>query len=233
MKRRHAWGGFRVRLPRNGLRRQRGSALIVSLLILLVMTTLGISAMLGSTLQERMVGNQKRALETAWAAEAGAIQAVQWLRQHPDTWKYAQDWKTASALPFRPQKLRGASKSPVHWIERLEWTGETATVVSRGGVFNAAGQLVEQSTVTVVWQSTAPESDLTVSPLSESQDGAAALSRSVHAASVPIQKPFGQVVFWRLSVVPLSRQSREDEEQSQSQSQDEAQHPGRGESKSH
>jgi len=65
---------------------QEGGVLIISLIILLVMTLLGVSAMTGSGLQERMVGNQKRMIQASMAAESGAILALQWLRMHPEAW---------------------------------------------------------------------------------------------------------------------------------------------------
>ena len=67
-------------------RQQQGTVLGVSLLILVVMTALGVSAMLGSNLQERMVANQKQAIEASMAAESGAVMAIRWLRAHPEAW---------------------------------------------------------------------------------------------------------------------------------------------------
>lgn len=49
---------------------QRGSALIVSLLILIVMTLLGLSAMGGSGMQEKMAGNNRDLTLAFQAAEA-------------------------------------------------------------------------------------------------------------------------------------------------------------------
>jgi len=49
----------------------RGSVLIVSLVILLVLTLLGISGMEGTVMQERMAGNMQEGLSAFQAAEAG------------------------------------------------------------------------------------------------------------------------------------------------------------------
>ncbi|MCB1773875.1 MAG: pilus assembly protein PilX [Gammaproteobacteria bacterium] len=49
----------------------RGSVLIVSLVILLVLTLLGISGMDGTVMQERMAGNMQEGLSGFQAAEAG------------------------------------------------------------------------------------------------------------------------------------------------------------------
>ncbi len=50
--------------------KQSGSALIISLVILIVMTLIGITAMGGSSLQERMAGNSRDAALAFQAAEA-------------------------------------------------------------------------------------------------------------------------------------------------------------------
>jgi type IV pilus assembly protein PilX len=55
---------------KNTLHRQRGSALIISLLILIVMTLLGLTAMGTSGLQERMAGNTRDMTLAFQAAEA-------------------------------------------------------------------------------------------------------------------------------------------------------------------
>lgn len=54
----------------NHKRDQRGSALIISLIILIVMTVLGLTAMSGSGLQEKMAGNSRDINLALQAAEA-------------------------------------------------------------------------------------------------------------------------------------------------------------------
>ena len=53
------------------LARQSGSVLIVSLVILLVLTLLGLSGMSNTVLQERMAGNLQESMSAFQAAEAG------------------------------------------------------------------------------------------------------------------------------------------------------------------
>jgi len=61
---------------------QRGSALLVSLIILLVMTMLGVQAMSTTTLEERMSGNY-RDNELAFEAAEAALRAGEaWLDTH-------------------------------------------------------------------------------------------------------------------------------------------------------
>lgn len=59
----------RQRLP--GLHCERGTALVMALLILLILTVLGITAMNTSTLEERMAGNTQEATRAFEAAESG------------------------------------------------------------------------------------------------------------------------------------------------------------------
>ena len=56
--------------------RQRGAVLVVSLLILLVMTVLGVSSMSSTTLQERMANNDRQRQVAFQAAEA-ALRAAE------------------------------------------------------------------------------------------------------------------------------------------------------------
>ena len=138
---------------------QQGSVLIISLVILLVMTLLGVSAMTGSGLQERMVGNQKQAIGASLAAEAGAITAVRWLRAHPETWGDAGAWKTGDGLPSRvPSAPNFGEGGAVYWVESIHFDGDTAVIVSRGGVL-VDGKIMGQSAVTVALQNESDRTD--------------------------------------------------------------------------
>ena len=55
---------------------QTGSALVISLIILLLVTILGVSSMQGTTIQERMAGNTRQSHLAFHAAEAG-IRAIE------------------------------------------------------------------------------------------------------------------------------------------------------------
>lgn len=55
---------------------QRGTALIMSLVILMILTILGITAMGTSSLQEKMAGNAQESTRAFEAAESGLIQAL-------------------------------------------------------------------------------------------------------------------------------------------------------------
>ncbi len=130
---------------------QQGSVLVVSLLMLLVMTVLGVSAMLGSQLQERMVGNQKQAIAASLAAESGAVLAMQWLEMNPAAWGDVEAWKANEALPSGVSSARDGGGGVVYWIERLDFAGDVATIVSRGGVL-VEDRVIGQNAVAVVLQ---------------------------------------------------------------------------------
>lgn len=190
--------------------RQRGTVLVISLLILLVMTTLGVSAMLGSNLQERMVANQKQALAASLAAEAGAIRIIQWLRTHPEAWGDAAAWRTSAGLPLKPSS-NAAGNHTTYWIESVDFNGSTATVVICGGLW-IAGRIIEQNRVTVGLQSvpdaSQPESAQT--PMQVNPDSLARLADSSAEPERPQQttpeeaapattKPL-RILFWRVSL---------------------------------
>lgn len=65
------------RMPARG--RQRGAILIVSLLLLLVMTILAVTAMRASTFQERMAGNARDMNLAFQSSEAAARAAESWV----------------------------------------------------------------------------------------------------------------------------------------------------------
>lgn len=70
-----------AKLPEKTLTRQRerGSALAVALIFLLLMTLLGVSAMRGSNMQERMAGNLRDRNLAFQAAEAALRSGETWL----------------------------------------------------------------------------------------------------------------------------------------------------------
>ena len=130
---------------------QKGSVLIISLLILMVMTMFGVSTMLSSNLQERMVTNQKQMIEASMAAESGAAMAIQWLQVHPEAWGDTEAWKASDALPSNATSTPGFGSGVVYWIESIHFNGDTAMIVSRGGVV-VADKIMGRSAVAVTFQ---------------------------------------------------------------------------------
>ena len=65
----------------SSLRRERGAALVVALVFLLVMTVLGVTSMRTTTLQERMAGNLQDKNLAFQAAEAALREGEEFLQQ--------------------------------------------------------------------------------------------------------------------------------------------------------
>jgi type II secretory pathway pseudopilin PulG len=65
---------------------QRGATLIISLVLVSVMSLVGISALSGANMQERMASNTRQQAEAFLAAEAGAAAAATWLLDNDDDW---------------------------------------------------------------------------------------------------------------------------------------------------
>ena len=63
---------------------EKGSALVVALLVLVLLTLMGISATTTSTIEVQMAGNEKFHNMAFYAAESGWQTSLNWLdRQHP------------------------------------------------------------------------------------------------------------------------------------------------------
>jgi len=58
------------RMPRNGLRHERGAILIVALMFLVLFTIVGVSTISNTTLEERMAGNAREQATAFQAAES-------------------------------------------------------------------------------------------------------------------------------------------------------------------
>ena len=64
---------------------QRGAVLIISLIFLLLMTLVGVTAMQGTTMQERMSGNMQDRNVAFQASEAALRLGENWLRENENT----------------------------------------------------------------------------------------------------------------------------------------------------
>jgi len=89
----------------------RGSALVVALLVLVLLTLMGISATTTSTIEVQMAGNEKFHDMTFYAAESGWQRALNWLdQQYPAvTWKY-MDWDGGRFIEFNDDFAKDAGK---------------------------------------------------------------------------------------------------------------------------
>lgn len=118
---------------------QRGAVLIVSLMILVILTLLGITAMQTTTFQEKMAGNMRSRELSFQAAEAALRQGEAFLEgaglldfkatlnakglyQAPtvgmDPWWSTIDWDSSDSVPF-DQDIAGTVARPRYIIEDL------------------------------------------------------------------------------------------------------------------
>lgn len=134
--------------------KQRGAILMVSLIMLLVMTMIAISAMRSTTLEERMGGNTRNQ-ETAFQAAEAALRAGEsslmgntaeplatsdgstdiWVLDAPDPdstnaiawWKEStrdQSWWTSSAVSYTGT-LSGVGSAPLYLIEEADFVRDS------------------------------------------------------------------------------------------------------------
>ena len=120
--------------------RQRGSALIVSLIFMLLLTIIGVGAMQSSILQERMAGNTRDVNSAFQAAEAAVRAAELYLQSavvgpfdgngglyrrcapgDTTTGCAIPDWRdpASSGWAARPGTLAGVAAQPQYMIQRL------------------------------------------------------------------------------------------------------------------
>ena len=124
--------------------RQKGAVLVVSLLILLVMTVLGVAAMGTSTLQERMANNNRQQQVAFQAAEAALRAAESYLAN------------TVNSVTALTVNFNSAAPLTGLYAERAPRTGMATNPVPAGfDIYNdndwlAAGNTVEVATVTSV-----------------------------------------------------------------------------------
>lgn len=108
--------------------RQRGAALITSLVILLVLTVLGISAMQNSSLQEKIVGNLHdsdlafQAAETALTSAENDLSAIPSSPLAPNNNVYTRDYFITN---YPPYGLRASANDTA-----TIWNANNATTIS-------------------------------------------------------------------------------------------------------
>lgn len=116
-------------------RRQSGAALLITLILLLVLTLLGVSSMQSTTMQERMSGNT-RDREVAFQAAEAALRA-------------AESWLEAQAVP--PQSGTAAyvygeadpDQDP-QW-EQVDWSDDSAVgTLAIDGTYDEARYIIEE-----------------------------------------------------------------------------------------
>ncbi|HRP35733.1 MAG TPA: PilX N-terminal domain-containing pilus assembly protein [Gammaproteobacteria bacterium] len=108
---------MKAKQPEQSLTRQRerGSALAVALIFLLLMTLLGISAMRGSNMQERMAGNLRDRNLAFQASEAALRGGETWLLNIVN-----QQTADLNAQMLNPAAWDGAAPAPTGSVAALD-----------------------------------------------------------------------------------------------------------------
>ncbi len=130
-------------------KKQTGSALIVSLSILLVLTILGVSAMRTTSLEEKMAGNSRDAQMAFEAAESALRSAEAFIIAsggdisgytgagayhgmrgpgNPESWTLEANWATAVQVPYSVQVAR----LPRYMIQLVNSAAELSQAADSG-----------------------------------------------------------------------------------------------------
>jgi len=135
---------------------QTGATLIVSLLILLVMTLLGVTAMQTNILEEKMSGNSKDVSLSLQAAEAALREAEAYVEtivspaaafDGTTAWLYpdgnnidiyaAATWNTARS--YQTGDITGVTTRPKYFIELYGEIGSASTDININGYGESSG----------------------------------------------------------------------------------------------
>ncbi len=134
--------------------KQRGSILIISLIILLVLTMIGVSSMSTSTMEERMSGNSRDQSRAFQAAEVGlrsaeafidTIASTEAFGQTPGL--YAQNnppdldaeatWTDQNSIQLADASVAGVTSQPRYVVEHLSSQGQDD--INIGGYGESSG----------------------------------------------------------------------------------------------
>ncbi len=127
--------------------RQQGSALVISLVFLVVMTLIAVGAMRDTTLQERMAGNLRDRSLAFQAAEAALREGENWLLSPAGrltAGNLAADllnpgtWDGATPAPTQPAAL-GFSDGGLHSANPVYHVSPPNIARSRGGALDIGG----------------------------------------------------------------------------------------------
>ncbi len=95
------------------LNRQRGTTLVISLIILLVMSLIGIANMQSTTMQERMASNTKQKSVAKFAAESALKVAEDWLDTNVKRSSHVLQFNGSNGLYSALDVSATVSKAPV------------------------------------------------------------------------------------------------------------------------
>ncbi len=134
--------------------RQQGSILIISLIILLVLTMLGVSSMSTSTMEERMSGNSRDQSRAFQAAEVGLRRAEAFIDTIASTEAFGQNtglyaqgeppdigaeetWSDLNSIQLPDGSVAGVTSQPRYVIEHMATQGQDD--INIGGYGESSG----------------------------------------------------------------------------------------------
>ncbi|MBI5041484.1 MAG: hypothetical protein HZB57_09920 [Gammaproteobacteria bacterium] len=94
------------------LQQQRGAVLLVSLMILLIMTVLGIAGMSSTTMEEKMAANNQQRQQAYQAAETALRDAEAWLTNNVTAIGDLANFSGANGLYSLQETASGAAVNP-------------------------------------------------------------------------------------------------------------------------
>ena len=113
---------------------QRGAALAIGLILLVVATLLAVTAMRGTVTDERLASSQRQISEAFMAAETGISEAINWFNTGNNYRDYPTGFwgnKTAALADIGT----GATRSGIEWgISDLNFVDDKVTIEARGFV---------------------------------------------------------------------------------------------------
>lgn len=114
-------------------RSQKGSVLVVSLLLLMIITIVGVAGVSNSLLGERLAGNQKQISEAFMKAESGLVATRNFFTVPTNLAKWPATDSTWSAAKVKQEGLQDVANSGLHWfIDSISFVGNRALVISCG-----------------------------------------------------------------------------------------------------
>ncbi|GHG74010.1 hypothetical protein GCM10010919_27340 [Alishewanella longhuensis] len=118
---------------------QSGSVLVVSLLLLLIITIVGVSGVSNSLLGERLAANQKQISEAMMKAESGLVSSHNFFMIPTNIAKWPTTDTSWSADKVKLEGLKDNVVTGLHWyIDSISFVSNRALVVSCG-IHNGSG----------------------------------------------------------------------------------------------
>ena len=112
-------------------RREKGVVLVIALLILVIMTTIGLSATQSTSLQEKIAGNTKQKTSAFFASEAGTITAERYIAEDTKLTPAPKD--SNSAVIINAKYLEDLAGETPWWksISRDWWHGRAENAMPK------------------------------------------------------------------------------------------------------